>query len=206
MNDDTSIRRMRWLLDQRGNAYVSEDRLHEVLAIQENKRPDFYVDTGRGVRFLAEVKAFDKPTVLDESSEFVGAMFIGDSFQQRIGSAIEHASKQLARYRHSGFPLVVIIDNHRQRGIPLGRVELVQILGSLEYEFTVDSSTGKTLSEEWVHSRDDYAMGDRRRTRPLKLLPLQLLAEAGTEVDSIRMMKSPQKSLARSEATLADVV
>jgi len=44
---------MTWLLGQRGYAYVPEHRLHEVIAIQENKTPDFYVDTGRGAQFLA---------------------------------------------------------------------------------------------------------------------------------------------------------
>ena len=85
MFDEISIKRMRWLLEQRGYSFALEDDLHKVLSLKKNRRPDFLVDTGHGVRFLAEVKAFETPTVLDESTEFTGAIFGADT-QSRINA------------------------------------------------------------------------------------------------------------------------
>jgi hypothetical protein len=62
------------LLDQRGYSYVGEDRLEHAITVRGGKRPDFYVDTRRDVRFLAEVKAFENPTALDQSSAAIGSI------------------------------------------------------------------------------------------------------------------------------------
>jgi len=154
---------MRWLLEQRGYSYVLEDQLHTVVPLKANKRPDFFVDTMRGVRFLAEVKVFATPTVLDKSDEFTGAMF-GADLQSKINAGpIPRAAQQLAPYTTAGFPLIVVLDNHRQMGVPLGDVYLVQIFGSLEYAFTTDQSTGEVLSEGWVHRQSDSATGHMKR-------------------------------------------
>lgn len=163
MSDAISIRRFTWLLDQRGYSYVPENRLEQVIIIRGGKRPDFFVDTRRAVRFLVEVKAFEEPTALDRSTESTGAMFVGD-LQKRINAGVvERASKQLAPYSNDGLPLVVALDNHRQIGISLGSIELIQIFGTLQYEFTIDRTTGASVSEGWAHSNKDYAVGDKRR-------------------------------------------
>jgi hypothetical protein len=163
MSDEISIRRFTWLLDQRGYGYVDERRLEQAVAIRGGKRPDFLVDTRRNVHFLAEVKAFEKPTALDQAPPGVGAMFIGD-LQKRINAgAISHAAEQLAPYRHDPLPRIVVLDNHRQIGISLDTHTLIQIFGTLQYEFTVNTETGASVSEGWAHRFADAAVGDKRR-------------------------------------------
>jgi hypothetical protein len=166
-----------WLADVRRNlhpsihvaprptwiAYITERSLDQVITIRGGKRPDFLVETGRSLRFMTEVKAFETPTVLDRSVESIGAMFVGD-LQKRINSgSIERAAKQLAPYAHEDFPRVVVLDNHRQIGISLGTIELIQVFGTLQYEFTIDSTTGTSISEGWSHRDSNSAMGDRQR-------------------------------------------
>jgi DUF2934 family protein len=164
LSDEISIRRFMWLLDQRGHAFLDERRLEQAIPIRNNKRPDFFVDTRRNVRFLAEVKAFEKPTALDQAPPSIGSIFIGD-LQERINSgAISHAAEQLAPYRHDPLPRVVVLDNHRQIGISLDTVTLIQIFGTLQYEFAINTETGASVSEGWAHSNKDYAVGDKRRS------------------------------------------
>lgn len=162
MSDEISIRRFAWLLDQRGYTYVDERRLEHAITVRGGKRPDFFADTQRAVRFLAEVKAFETPTALDHATATTGSMFIGD-LQRRITGPVERAARQLAPYANDPFPRVVVLDNHRQRGVSPGTVELIQIFGTLEYGFTVNPETGASVSEGWVHSDEDYAIGDKRR-------------------------------------------
>ncbi len=162
MSDEISIRRVTWLLDQRGYDYTDERRLEHVITIRGGKRPDFFVDARRAVRFLAEVKAFETPTALDNSTAATGSIFVRD-LQQRINGPVERAARQLAPYANEPFPRVVVLDNHRQRGISPGTVELIQIFGTLRYEFTVNAETGASVSEGWAHSDEDYAIGDKRR-------------------------------------------
>jgi hypothetical protein len=163
MSDAISIRRFMWLLDQRGYSYIPENRLEQVVTVRGGKRPDFLVDTRFGVRFLAEVKAFEEPTALDRATTTTGAIFVGD-LQKRINAGVvARASKQLAPYSNDRLPLVVVVDNHRQIGISLGTLELIQIFGTIQYEFTVDTATGSSVSEGWAHSNADYAVGDKRR-------------------------------------------
>lgn len=90
-------------------------------------------------------------------------MFIGE-LQKRINAgAISHAAEQLAPYRTDPLPRIVVLDNHRQVGISLDTVTLIQIFGTLQYEFTVNTETGASVSEGWAHSNKDYAVGDQRR-------------------------------------------
>jgi hypothetical protein len=161
MSDEISIRRFAWLLDQRGYTYVDERRLQHAITVR-CKRPDFFVDTRRNVRFLAEVKAFENPTALDHATATTGSIFIGD-LQKRITGPVERPARQLAPYANDPFPRVVVLDNHRQRGISPGTLELIQIFGTLEYGFTVNTETGASVSEGWAHSDEDYAIGDKRR-------------------------------------------
>src|SRR5581483_12319049 len=106
MSDEVSIRRFTWLLSQRGYSYTEEHRLEDAITVRGGKRPDFVVDTQRAVHFLAEVKAFEKPTALDQSQSKVGSMFIGD-LQKRVNAgAISHAAEQLAPYRNDPLPRI----------------------------------------------------------------------------------------------------
>lgn len=52
MSDEISIRRFTWLLDQRRFSYLGENQLQQAITIRGDKRPDFLIDTGRGVRFV----------------------------------------------------------------------------------------------------------------------------------------------------------
>jgi hypothetical protein len=163
MSDAISIRRFAWLLEQRDYSYVPENLLQSAIKIRGDKRPDFLVDRRQGIRFLAEVKAFDKPTGLDLADESVGAIFVGET-QKRINQGvIVRASKQLAPYADEGLPLVVVLDNHRQIGVSPGTIELIQIFGTLQYHITVDANTGVNVAEGWAHNTEDYAIGDKRR-------------------------------------------
>jgi hypothetical protein len=149
------------LLDQRGYDYTDERRLEHAITIRGGKRPDFFVDTRRGVRFLAEVEGFDQPTALDAAAGSTGSISVRD-LQKRINSGvIFRASKQLAPYSGAGIPLVVVLDNHRQIGISLDTVALIQSFGTLHYEFTVDTESGASVSEGWAHRFADAAVGDR---------------------------------------------
>lgn len=160
-SDAVSIRRFTWLLDQRGYRYVTESDLESVITIRNSKRPDFWVDTGQGVRFLAEVKSFEKPTAVQLNDEPRFAMFVDDGQRRINGQPIEKAAQQLAPYRNDGMPLIVVLDNHRQVGVSLGTVELIQIFGSLQYEFTV----GSVLGSKHRRRVGTKATGSRARRR-----------------------------------------
>jgi hypothetical protein len=113
VGDTLSIRRFEWLLAQRAYAFVGEGRAFERIP-KRGKRPDFYVMPEDGAHVLVEVKAFEKPTWLDELD--ATPMFVASDrpSQARINRQVRAAAAQLAPYSDLGIPLVIALDNHRQ--------------------------------------------------------------------------------------------
>ena len=107
--DEISIRRCKWLLDQRHYCYWREDDISEVLSLKQ-KRPDFLVETQAGTRFFLESKSFEKETILHqiEATTFsLGHM----TLQRRVNRLVRDAAEQLQDYANYGLPGMIVLDN-----------------------------------------------------------------------------------------------
>ena len=151
--DDVSIRRCEWLLKQRGYRYWREGDIGQVLPLKES-RPDFLVETAAGTRFLLEVKAFEKETILHkmEASVFsLGHM----ALQKRVQRLVKDAAEQILEYSGSGLPMVVALDNWRQIGVHLDKHSLGSLFGELQFVQTIDTSTGRVIESRWERKDDN---------------------------------------------------
>jgi len=104
---DQGSTRCRGLLEQRGFSFWPEERLEEVLEVKQT-RPDFFVKTALGTKFLVEVNAFEK----ELNGPSLGLAQI--DFKQghkRVRNAILEAAKQLRPYAEDSLPLVILMDN-----------------------------------------------------------------------------------------------
>lgn len=84
------------------------------------------------------------------------------SLQKRINRAVRNAADQLAPYAGDGIPLIVVLDNHRQIGLQIGRMELIELFGRIGYGITIDTQTGHSVSQGWEQD-DDCPLGSARR-------------------------------------------
>ena len=124
-----SIRRATWLLEQRACSFVPERDLERAITVR-TKRPDFVVETGRGVRFLMEVESLEAPSALDRVDPRVRTFSLDPmALQKRMNHTVRNGADQLAPYQNDRMPLVVALDNHRQIGLSIGRVERIQVFG-----------------------------------------------------------------------------
>jgi hypothetical protein len=158
--DEISLRRFRWMLEQRRYGYLPEGKLARAVTLQ-NTIPDFYVDTGHKVRFLVEVESFEKETILRRSSASVISLN-PMALQKRINRAVRNAADQLEPYALEAIPLVITLDNHRQVGLNIGHIELIELFGQIGYGITIDTTTGRTVSEGWEQNDDCPLVPGRR--------------------------------------------
>lgn len=148
--DQVSLRRFGWLLKQRGYQYWPENRLEEKIRLR-GKRPDFYVEDHRGTAFLVEIESFIKAGPLRSTSSSPTVMASDpEEAYKRIRIAVKHASEQLRPYRTLKIPLLVVLDNWRQVGLPSNILDLRNAMfGTLEVRQQFDSNCGVLGPPKW---------------------------------------------------------
>jgi hypothetical protein len=152
--DETSNRRCRWLLDQRGFRYWQEDEIGQVLTLQ-GTRPDFLVETPVPIRFLLELKSFEQDTLLDRIDPSITTFSLDPmSLQKRANRLVRDAAAQLRPYAATGLPMLVMLDNYRQKGISLDEHTLGGLFGDLQIHFQVDPTTGRGVDGGWVRAEE----------------------------------------------------
>lgn len=121
---EVSNQRFAWLLTQRKYRFWDENQLEDKInTVAITKRPDFYIEASRKVDFLAEVESFKQPGPL----KGIGAKVISIDPEQifnRIRTAVQHAANQLRPYETLNIPMIVVLDNWRQVGIPSNALDL----------------------------------------------------------------------------------
>lgn len=158
--DEISNRRCRWLLDQRSFRYWQEDEIGQVLSLQAS-RPDFLVETPAALRFFIELKSFEKDTLLDQIDPSIRTFSIDQmSVQKRANRLVHRAAEQLLPYSPTGFPMLIMLDNYRQKGISLDKHTLGGLFGELKVEARVDLATGHSVGTEWVRVNDGSPLAD----------------------------------------------
>lgn len=164
MSDEISIRRCTWLLNQRGFRYWREADIGQVLPLQ-GTNPDFLVETPVQQRFFLELKAFEQNTILDKMDPAIKVFSLGHmSLQKRANRLVRDAAEQLLSYAGTGLPLVIGLDNYRQKGIGLDEHSLGSLFGDLRVHIKVDPASGRQLEEAWVRTDDGSPLaGSRRR-------------------------------------------
>jgi hypothetical protein len=123
--DAISIRRCAWLLNQRKFKYWREAEIGKVLPLQ-GTHPDFLVETTTGIttgiRFFLELKSFEKDTILDQMDPGITVFSLGHmSLQKRSNRLVRDAAEQLLPYAGNGLPMVIGLDNYRQKGTGLDK-------------------------------------------------------------------------------------
>lgn len=152
--DDISLKRFTWLLEQRGYEYYPEDRLDEKIKVL-NKRPDFYVETRKHGTFLVEIKSFKRPGPLPASSSSSRVMASDpEEGYKRIRNTVMHAADQLRPYKNLTIPMLVILDNYRRIGIPSNILDLRNALfGTLEIRRRFDPDCQTLDPPRWHHGK-----------------------------------------------------
>lgn len=120
---------------QREYEYWPEDRLHEKITLL-GKRPDFYVETASGHRFIAEVKSFTVmigDALLQSRTGGARVEWIDpDRYEgcfDRVRGAVKEAAKQLRPYRTLAIPMIVILITGGRLAFQPERMRLSRCLG-----------------------------------------------------------------------------
>ncbi|OPX84594.1 MAG: hypothetical protein A4E53_03852 [Pelotomaculum sp. PtaB.Bin104] len=144
LKDKISLQGFEWLLKQRGYQYWQEDELEKVIAVR-GTHPDFYVKTPQ-CEFLAEVKSFEAPSVIDEAVNRgikVGVVEPKDLLK-RLSGACKEAARQLKPYADLNLPMIIVLDNWRRVRIPLNPQYLIQLFGVIEFRGECNPKKGIT--------------------------------------------------------------
>lgn len=162
--DEISNRRCTWLLNQRGFRHWREAEIAQILTLR-GTNPDFLVETPVPVRFFLELKSFEQDTLLDRLDPSVRTFSIGImSLQKRANRLVRDAAEQLLPYTDTGLPMVIMLDNYRQKGISLDHHTLSGLFGELQVQIRINPTTGENLGEAWVRSDDGSPLaGGRNR-------------------------------------------
>jgi hypothetical protein len=162
--DEVSIRRCVWLLTQRGFAFRREADIGQVLSLRVSN-PDFLVEAGNGLRFLLELKSVgEQDTLLDRIDPSVTVFSIDAmSLQKRANRLVRDAAKQLEPYASEALPMVVMLDNYRQKGISLDKHTLRALFGEQVVTIPMDPTTGSVVGDaEWIHEDDNSPLAAGR--------------------------------------------
>ena len=153
--------RFAWLLRQRGIPFCTEENLEDCIQVRR-KRPDFCAQPAGFPLLLAEVKELKEPGPL---RTFTARVWFGDPemFLRRLRGPVEAAAKQLKPYEADGFPMIVVLDNARRVGIPLGVIDLIHLLGMPEFRVPVDTRTGAPVGGAHLHSGSGQVFSPDRR-------------------------------------------
>jgi hypothetical protein len=162
--DEVSIRRCTWLLTQRGCTFRREAEIGQVLTLKDSN-PDFLVETPDRIRFLLELKSVgEQDTLLDRIDPSVTVFSIDSmSLQKRANRLVRDAANQLAPYAPEALPMVVMLDNHRQKGISLDKHTLRALFGELVVTIPMNPTTGGMVDDaEWTHEDDNSPLAAGR--------------------------------------------
>jgi hypothetical protein len=160
--DEISNRRCTWLLNQRGLRYWPEADIGQILTLR-GTNPDFLVETPVPVRFFLELKSFEQETLLDRIDPIVRTFSVGImSLQKRANRLVRDAAEQLLPYADSGHPMIIVLDNYRQKGISLDHHTLGGLFGELQVQIRINPTTGENLGEAWVRSDDGSPLAGGR--------------------------------------------
>lgn len=162
--DEISNRRCTWLLNQRRCRYWREADISQILTLR-GTNPDFLVETPVPVRFFLELKSFEQDTLLDRLDPSVRTFSVGImSLQKRANRLVRDAAEQLLPYVDTGLPMIIVLDNYRQKGISLDHHTLGGLFGELQVQIRINPTTGENLEEGWVRSDDASPLaGGRNR-------------------------------------------
>ncbi|MEE8076841.1 MAG: hypothetical protein V3T60_14595 [Candidatus Binatia bacterium] len=153
--------RFAWLLTQRHIPFCTETNLEDCIQVR-CRRPDFCAQPAEFPPILAEVKEFKKPGPLRKITARV--WFAGpELFLRRLRGPVEAAAEQLEPYRADGIPMIVVLDNARRVGIPLGAIDLVQLLGAPEYVVPINVETGARPDPGHLHFGSGQVLTPNRR-------------------------------------------
>ena len=170
--DEISNRRCTWLLNHRGFRYWREAGIGQMLTLP-GTNPDFLVETPVPVRFFLELKCFEQDTLLDRIDPSVRTFSIGImSLQKRANRLVRDAAEQLLPYADSGLPMIIVLDNYRQKGISLDHHTLGGLFGELQVQIRIKPTTGENLGEGWGRSDDGspLAVGRNRHVSAVAAL------------------------------------
>jgi hypothetical protein len=162
--DKISNRRCTWLLQQRSFRFWREAEIGQVLGLL-GTNPDFLVETRTHIQFFLELKSFEQDTFIDRVDRSVRTFSIDPmSVQKRANRLVRDAAEQLLPYAGTGLPMVVALDNYRQKGIGLDKHTLGGLFGELQAHVRIDLKTGDNLGEDWVRVDDGSPLaGGRNR-------------------------------------------
>lgn len=150
---DVSEQRFIWLLKQRGyHSFWLEDQLEQKINVL-GTRPDFYIETPRHGPVLVEVESFIKSGPLQMTGTRVMS-FDSERIFKRIRKAVMHAADQLRPYQILNVPMLVVLDNWRQVGIPSNVLDLRNALfGTLEVRKFLDPTGAVHSPARWHHGK-----------------------------------------------------
>ena len=170
--DEVSNRRCTWLLNQRGFRYWREAAIGQILTLR-GTNPDFLVETPVPVRFFLELKSFEQATLLDRIDPSVRTFSIDPmSLQKRANRLVRDAADQLLPYAGESLPMVIGLDNYRQKGISLDEHTLGGLFGELQMHIRMDPDTGENLGEAWVRVDDGSPLAAGRNRHVSAVLAL----------------------------------
>ena len=119
---DRAEQRFIWLLRQRKYDFWPDDKLDEVIKVRQTK-PDFYVRTPQNQRVLIEVESFEKPISFRSAPKQAMVRDIRPVLE-RIRRTVRRGARQLEPYEPEAIPMLVVVDNWRQVGIPTNVTDL----------------------------------------------------------------------------------
>jgi hypothetical protein len=137
--DKPAIMRFSDFLDSRGFQFWTEDRLHEVMSLQKDKKPDFRAHHEIYGDVLIEIESFGKPSLALAGLRQNPVMSVHCMDEKRVCTAVQHGANQLKPYREESIPKMVVLDDFRGVGIS----SAVDCLGLTlsQYFYTHQSNT-----------------------------------------------------------------
>lgn len=146
---DLGKERFAWLLCQRNIPFVDETKLESRITIQ-GKYPDFLAEPRDLPRLIAEIESLREPGPLRKISSRSFVLTPGQILR-RLRGPVKHAAEQLKPYAALNIPMMVVLDNARQVGVPLSQIELIQLLGEIEFRVPVNMGTGQPAGPTTKH-------------------------------------------------------
>jgi hypothetical protein len=84
------------------------------------------------------------------------------SLQKRANRLVRDAAEQLLPYADLGLPMVIGLDNYRQKGSSLDERTLGGLFGELQVHIRVDPTTGENFGRAWVRVDDGSPLAGRK--------------------------------------------
>jgi len=167
---DIGSKRFEWLLKQRKIEYVDENNLEQKISVKAT-RPDFFA-WSHGIEFLVEVESFDKAGPLHNAAD-VGAGDVNDIIK-RIRGPVNHAAKQLKPYADLEIPMIIVLDNFKKIGLPIGPLEMIQLFGTLEVRERINVTNGRSGKAHWHHGKGRTLDLNSRRKEYISAIAMNL--------------------------------